>query len=93
MCIFEQSTLQSWISAPYYPLTVSVNECDGSWNIIDDTNARVRVRNNVKKMNVKQFNLMPVANETIFSFQHEPCECKNGLNESVCNSRQEWNHD
>ena len=44
-------------------------------------------------MNVKQFNLMPVANETIFSFQHEPCECKNGLNESVCNSRQEWNHD
>ena len=25
--------------------------------------------------------------------QHEPCECKCGLNESICNSNQIWNHD
>ena len=27
-----------------------------------------------------------------FLVQHEPCECKCELNESVCNSRQKWNH-
>ena len=25
-------------------------------------------------------------------FQHESCECKFRLNESVCNSNQKWNH-
>ena len=26
-------------------------------------------------------------------FQHESCDCKCRLNESVCNSNQKWNHD
>ena len=25
--------------------------------------------------------------------QHESCECKYGLYETVCNSLQKWNHD
>ena len=36
---------------------------------------------------------MSRVNETRFLVQHESCECQCGLNENVCNSKQEWNHD
>ena len=49
------------------------------------------VPNKVKNVNVKVFNLMSGVNETRFLVQHESCECKCGLNESVCNSKQNWN--
>ena len=29
----------------------------------------------------------------MFIIQNESCECKCGLNESVCNSKQKWNVD
>ena len=32
------------------------------------------------------------ANETRFLVQHELCECKWELNESICNSKQKLNH-
>ena len=32
-------------------------------------------------------------NETGFLVEYESCQCKCILNESVCNSNQEWNHD
>ena len=35
---------------------------------------------------------MSGVNETRFLVQYGSCECKCGLNESVCNSRQKWNH-
>ena len=31
--------------------------------------------------------------ETRFVVEHKLCECKCGLNKSVCNSNQNWNHD
>ena len=36
---------------------------------------------------------MSGVNETRFLVQHESCECKCGLNESVCNSKQKWDYD
>ena len=39
-------------------------------------------------MNVKVLNLMSGTNEKRFLVQNELCECKCGLNESVCNSKQ-----
>ena len=39
-------------------------------------------------MNVKVFSLMTMANETRLLIQHESCECKCELNESICNSKQ-----
>ena len=35
---------------------------------------------------------MSGVNETRFLVQYELCESKCGLNESVCNSKQKWNH-
>ena len=36
---------------------------------------------------------MSRVNEAIFLAQHKLRECKCGLNESACNSKQKWNHD
>ena len=44
-------------------------------------------------MNAKVFNLVSGVNETRFIVQHESCECKCGLNESMCNLKQNWNRD
>ena len=67
----------------FYPYTVSVNKCGGSWNTIDNTYDQVGVLNKVKQINVTVFNLMSVVNETRFLVQHQSCECKCRLNESV----------
>ena len=75
----------------FYQFPVSVNKCAGSCNTIDDQYARVSVPNKVKNVNVKVFNLMSGVNER-FLVQHESCECKCGLNEGACNSKQKWDH-
>ena len=49
--------------------------------------ARVCVPNKVTNMNEKVFNLMSWVNETRFFVQHQSCECKCRLNESVNNSK------
>ena len=43
-------------------------------------------------MNVKVFNLMSKVNETRILVEHESNKFKCGWNESVCNSKQKWNH-
>ena len=60
-------------------------KCVGSSNTINDPYAQVCVSNKVKSMNVKVFDLMSGLNETRFLVQHESCDCKCRLNESVCN--------
>ena len=35
---------------------------------------------------------MSAVNETRFIVQHGSCECISGLNQSVCTSKQKWNH-
>ena len=67
----------------FYPYTVSVNKCGGSWNTIDIPYDQVGVLNKVKQINVTVFNLKSVVNETRFLVQHQSCECKCRLNESV----------
>ena len=44
-------------------------------------------------MNGRLFDLMLGVNETTFLVQQESFDCKCGLNESACNSKQKWNHD
>ena len=75
----------------FYPFPVSVKKCGLNSNTIDDPYGRVCFPNIVRNMNVKVFNLMSGVNETRFLAQHESCECKSGLNESICYSKQKWN--
>ena len=74
------------------PFIFSVNKFDSGCNIIDEQCAWICVSNKVKNIHAKVFNLLSGANETKFLAQHELCECKCRLNESVCNSKQKWNH-
>ena len=72
----------------FYWFTISVNKCGGSCNTIHDPYSRVCIPNKVKNMNLKVFNLVSGVNETRFIVQYKSCECKCGLNKSVCNSNQ-----
>ena len=69
----------------FYPFTVSFNKWGESYYTIGDPYGRVCFPNKVNNINVKVFILMSGVNETRFLVQHESCECKCGLNESVCN--------
>ena len=60
---------------------------------MDDLHTQVCVSDKVKNVHVKVFKLMPWLNETSILVQHELCECKCGLNESVCNTKQKSNND
>ena len=94
MCIFKQCQTRTILvdmnsnETLFYPFTVSVTfKCGESCNTIDDPYAQVCVPNKVKNMNLKVFNLMLRVNETRLLVQNESCECKCGLNKSVCNSK------
>ena len=79
----DQHLLNKLRPTLFYPYTVSVNKCGGSWNTIDDPYAPVGVLNKVKHINVTVFNLISGVNETRFLVQHQSCECKSRLNESL----------
>ena len=46
-----------------------------------------------KNMILKVYNLITGVNETKHLAHLVSCDSKCGLNESVCNSKQKWNHD
>ena len=67
-----------------YPVTVSVNMVVWwKW-------CNVSV---IKNIILKVYSLISGENKTRYLGQYESCECKWWLNESVCNSLQEWNQD
>ena len=51
------------------------------------------VRDVVKNLNVKLFNVVSGINETRCIECHETCKCKCRFNSSVCNNKQHWNDD
>ena len=48
----------------FYLFSIKVNKCSGSCNYINDPYAKLCVLHNIKKINVKVFNLMSRTNET-----------------------------
>ena len=77
----------------FFPFIVSVKKCGGSCNTIDDPYAQVFVPNKLKKVNLRVFNWIAGVNDARFLVQNESFECKCGLNESICISKQKWDHD
>ena len=77
----------------FYPYSILVNKCSGSCNNINDPYAKLCVRDVIKNMNIKAFNLMSRTNETRHREWHETCKCKCRLYASVCNNKQSWNND
>ena len=48
----------------FYLYSIKVNKCSGSWNNINDPDAKLCVRDVVNNINVKILNLMSITNET-----------------------------
>ena len=75
----------------FYPCSILVNKCSGSWNDINDQYVKLCVPDVVKDKNIKVFNLMPRTNETRYISWHETCARKCRLDASVCDNKQSWN--
>ena len=75
MCIFKSKTLHEPNESPYYPLTISVNNCGRSCSTIDDSYVRIWIPNKVKNE--------CESNKKRCLVQHELCECKCRLHENV----------
>ena len=74
----------------FYPCTVNVKKSGRRCNTVDDPHMLEFVFQN--NMNAKVFNLLQGVNAWRFLVQHELYQCKYGLNGSVPNSKQKWNH-
>ena len=72
----------------FYPLSIKTSKCSSSCNNINYPYAKICVRDVVKDLNVKVFNLMSRTNETRHVKWHEMLKCKCRLDASVCNNKQ-----
>ena len=77
----------------FYPYSVKISKCSGSCSNINDSYAKFCLRDVIRNMNVKVFNLMPRTNETRHIKWYKTCKCKCRLDASVCNNKQRWNED
>ena len=75
----------------FYPLSITVNKCDGDCNNINNPMAKLCTPDIVRDMNIKGFNLLARINETRKIVWHETCKCVCRLTSAICNDRQEWN--
>ena len=75
----------------FYPFSIKVNKCTGSWNNFNDPYAKLCAPDTIKNINVEVFNLMSFSNQTNHIEWHETCKCKCRLDESVWTNKQRWN--
>ena len=62
------------IEPVFYPYSIKVNKCGGSYNTINDPFAKLCVPDITKNINVKVFNLMARINGTRQIVWHETCK-------------------
>ena len=77
----------------FYPFSIKANKCSDNCNNINDLYARICLRDVVKNLNVKVFNLMSLTNKTRHIEWHERCKCICRLDGIICNNKQRWNED
>ena len=62
-------------------------------NTINDLYSKICVPDNIKKTNVKTFNLMLRTNERRDIKWHKTCKYRCKLDASICNNKQRWSKD
>ena len=72
----------------FYPYSIKINRCKGSYNTINDPYAKICVPDQIKNTNVKVFKLISRTNETKHIKLHKTCKCKCRLDASICNNKQ-----
>ena len=71
----------------FYPFSIKITKCSGSYNNINDPYAKICVPDVAKDANVRAFNLMSRTNETRHKKWHQTCKCRCRLYESVFNKK------
>ena len=74
-----------------YPFSMKINRCNGNCNNINSSYSRVCVRNVIKNIAAKVFDLMPWKNKTKQIKWQESCKCECRLDPIICNNKQKWN--
>ena len=77
----------------FYPYSIEINKCSGSYNNIIDSYSKLCVPDVIKNINIKVFNLMSRTNEARHIKRHKTCKCKCRLDTSVFNNKKRWNND
>ena len=77
----------------FYRFSIKTNKCSGNCNDINESYARICIRDTVKNLNVKVFNFMSLTNETRHIKWYEKCKCICRLDGIICNGKQRWNED
>ena len=60
----------------FYPFSIKINKCSGSYNNINDPYAKLCVPDAVKNINVNIFNLMSWNNQARHVEWYKTCKCK-----------------
>ena len=77
----------------FCPYSIKINKCKGSCNTINYSYVKICVPNEIKRTNVKVFNLISRTNETRPIKWHKTCKYRCRLDASNCNNKQRWNDD
>ena len=75
----------------FYPYSFKVKKCNESCNNINNPYDKLCIPDNIKKLNVKGFNLVSRINETRQMLWHETRKCVCKLSVAVYNNKQIWN--
>ena len=79
------------VELKYYPFIISLDECRGSCNFVDDLYIKICVPSKTKDINVKVFNMITNKNEAKTMVNHISCDYK--YSSATCNSDQKWNNE
>ena len=73
---------------------ISLDECSGNCNSVDDLSTKICVPNQTKSViNVKVFNMIARTYEAKTLIKHISCDCKCKFNSRTCNLNQKCNND
>ena len=90
MCKIRSEIINVNTNEPtFYPYSIKINKCKGSFNTINNPYAKICVPDTIKNINGKVFNLMLRTNEARHIEWHKTCKCKCRLDASVCNDKQD----
>ena len=82
------------VDLKYYPFVISLGECSGGNNSVDDNlSTKICVLSKTKDINVKEFNIITNKNEGKTIVKHISCDCKYKFNSTICNSNKKCNNE
>ena len=72
---------------------ISLDKCNGGYNVVDDLSMKICVRSKTKDVNIKVFNMITTTDKikTLEKYFSWNCKCK--FDSTTCNASQKLNND